>query len=466
MPRRGRVLGFFMPLVAVAALILLLIFALTRLAQIQHDMRSNVSANMLWVITQTQVKALRLESMAQQYLHGAADANDVEHAWRLLLNRFNLLSAGPQRRYLEGLGSDTILIGSIDQTRWAVAGVLEHDGVRASAEVLINTLHTLDAQLSALASRTMVAQWEELGSRLERYRNGVLTIIFLMLGICVCSFIISVYLFIALRRVRESEWAKRQALQLQSELEAERRVGELHRNFAAMVSHQFRTPLAIIDSSMQRILRMRGHVQPDELLRRVHKVRRATVRLARLVEHTRIADEYADVFDVAVEPCDLLPLVEAMVQQQREISPTRLIRVITPQGEAVPPVLCDPMLAEHIIFNFLSNAVKYSPDETTVQVVVNVDDHWVCCSVKDHGRGIHPRDLPRLFERYYRGHGVDDTPGTGIGLYVVAKLAQLQDAMVGVEPNEEGGSVFKICFRRARGTPATQLEDDNAIIGG
>src|SRR5690606_24918525 len=116
-----------MPLVAVAALILLLIFALTRLAQIQHDMRSNVSANMLWVITQAQVQALRRESMAQQYLHGAADASDVAHAWRLLLNRFYLVSAGPQRRYVEGLGSDTVLIGSIEQPRWAVAGVLEHD---------------------------------------------------------------------------------------------------------------------------------------------------------------------------------------------------------------------------------------------------------------------------------------------------------------------------------------------------
>lgn len=466
MSRKGKVFGFILPLAAVVGLILLLVFALTRLAQIQHDMRDNVNANMLWVITQTQVKALRFESALQEQLRDGDPDDSLVHAWRLLSSRFNLLSAGPQKRYLDAIAAAPALLESIEQTRQAADEYLSPGSTPAQASRLLAVLDVLDDRLAMTANRTMVAQWEALGSRLDHYRNRVLTIIFLMLGICVCSFIISVYLFVALRRVRESEWAKRQALQLQSQLDAERQVSDLHRNFAAMVSHQFRTPLAIIDSSMQRILRAGDRVSSDELRHRVQKVRRATARLARLVEHTRIADQYADLLEVHLEACEIMPLVESMVQQQREITPRRTIHIVAPLSGELPRACCDPMLAEHIIFNFLTNAVKYSPDGSDIHVTLYHDGEWVGCAVKDRGIGIRDADRPYLFDRYYRGQGVADTPGTGIGLYVVDKLARMQGAMVEVAPNPEGGTVFTVRFRRASPQLVVELEGKDAATGG
>lgn len=436
----------FVPLTAVVALIVLLMFALTRLAQIQHDMRSNVSANMLWVITQTQVKGLRVSVLLERYLREGGSIDQVTPAYQLLSSRFNLLLAGPQLRYLEGLDGGQALIADIHEVSDIAAGVaLDGADLHKLAGKFVVALAGLDRTLAVAASKTMVAQWEEMGSRLDRYRGGVLTIIFLLLGICACSFIISTYLFIALRRVRESEWAKRQALQLQSQLEAERQISELHRNFGAMVSHQFRTPLAIIDASMQRILRQSEHIDRTQLVRRVQKVRRATVRLARLVEHTRIGDQYSEILDVNLERCDITALIESTVQQQQEISPHRPICVVPPSG-AVPYARCDPMLAEHIVFNFLSNAVKYSPPRSPIKVSVIAENGHVCCAVQDWGAGIPQHDQPYLFDRYFRSEHVANVPGTGMGLYVAHKLAQIQGGHVSYEAGPEGGSIFKVCF--------------------
>lgn len=441
-----RLFGFFIPLAAVLALTVLLIFALSRLAQIQQDMRSNVSANMLWVITQTQVKGLRLSAALQGHLYDGTHADNVHRFYQLLSSRLNLLSDGPQARYLDSLGDTQALVDGVQVLRGLTGSVpAAMQGDTQAASYLLSALDVLNTELAATANKAMVAQWEEMGSRLDRYRNGVLTIIFLMLGIFVCGFIISVSMLVALRRVRESEWAKHQAVRLQSQLDAERQVSDLYRNFGAMVSHQFRTPLAIIDASMQRLLRTAEHIEPQQLIYRVQKVRRATARLARLVEHTRLADQYAELLDVESEYCALWPLVQSIVVQQREITSDRLIE-LTPADGNLPQVYCDPVLVEHILFNLLSNAVKYSPPDTPIFVRVFRDGDQVCCSVQDKGTGILETDAPYLYDRYFRGSSVADIQGTGIGLYVAQNLARMQGGTVATTPGPDGGSIFTMCF--------------------
>lgn len=434
-----------MPLAAVFALTVLLIFALARLAQIQQDMRSNVNANMLWVITQTQVKGLRLSAALRGHLYDGRHAGDIFEFYQLLSSRLKLLSDGPQARYLDTLGETQMLAGGA-QTLQALSNSVPAaiQGDAQAATHLLDALDALDTQLTATASKAMVAQWEEMGSRLDRYRNGVLTIIFLMLGIFVCGFIISASMLISLRRVRESEWAKRQAVKLQSQLDAERQLSELHRNFGAMVSHQFRTPLAIIDASMQRLLRTAERIDRQHLIYRVQKVRRATARLARLVEHTRLADQYAELLHVESEPCALWPQVHSIVMQQREITPNRLFD-LAPADAHLPNAYCDPVLVEHILFNFLSNAVKYSPADTTISVRVFHENEQLCCTVQDWGTGISKTDLPHLFNRYFRGSTVADIEGTGIGLYVAHNLAKMQGGTVSATSGPGGGSIFKMC---------------------
>lgn len=439
-------LGYALPIGAVICLTLLFIVALARLADIQQDMRNNVSANMLWVITQTQAESLVLSAALHGTASDAVSPQELTRQFNLLHSRLRLLSAGPQRRYLEDHalwpmlsepGGQALQMGPLIQR--IAAG-------QAAPAAALAILDPLNALLRHAASKTMIAQWEELGGRMDKYRDAVLVIIFLMIGIVICSLIISVRMFLALRRDRQAREMMRHTAMLESELDSERKANELYRSFGAMVSHQFRTPLAIIDASMQRLLRMGNKLEPDEIARRVGKVRKATQRLTRLIDNTLIADQYVDMISVKLEACDLGLLVGEVCESQLTIAPGSPLSI---DIQSAMRVYCDPSLVEHILFNFLSNAVKYSEPGATIHVRVFQDGDWLCCSVSDQGMGVDQEQLDQVFERYFRGDKVATIQGTGIGLYVARKLALMQGGQVMATSIEGQGSVFTLCLPAA-----------------
>lgn len=442
-----RVLGLAVPLVAVVALVLLLIFTLSRLAQIQDDMRSNVSANMLWVITQTQTSALRLNSSLHVQLYGPNDGHhDVVREQTVLISRLKMMLDGPQVRYFDEIGGAQTLL----RLAAALRLTLMHtplEGLNDTQDIqrVIEQLNEIDSVLTAVGNKTMIAQWEDMGSRLDHYRDAVLTIIFLMIGICLCAFVVSVHMVLALKRLRESEWLKRQSLQLQAQLDAERKISEFHRSFSTMISHQFRTPLAIIDASMQRLLRTTGDTDRQQLVKRVEKVRRATSRLTRLVQHTLIADQYVHQVDAKIQHCDLWTTMQSVVEFQHESFPDRVINIL-PRKDASLEAHCDPVLMDHILSNLVSNAIKYSPADTPITIEVTNQGKLIVCTVQDEGPGISDNALPRIFDRYYRAPGVASVQGTGIGLYVVRRLTLMQQGVVDVRSEPGCGTTFYVGF--------------------
>ncbi len=443
---KRRLLGFILPLFAVGVLTVLLIFALARLSQIQQDMRSNDNANMLWVLSQTQATALRTQTALLEFITGKSSAGSLSQTEALLNSRLKLLRAGPQARVVHDLDPSGQLSDTVDKL-YESQGAF--DKVRlddtGAAGTLMSHLHKLDNLLSVATNKAMVMQWESWGGRLDRYRDSVLTVIFLMIGICFCSLLISASLFLGMKRVRESEWLKRQAVQLTGQLEAERQVNELHRNFNAMISHQFRTPLAIIDTSMQRLQRSIKNLSPEFIDRHAGKTRRAVARLERMVEHSLIAEQYADRIDVRLQPCSLARVARTAVQQEQALFPQHTINFEADEA-TLPQACCDPVLAEHIIANLLSNAIKYSDSDLPVSVRVYQEDDRIVCEVADQGRGIAEEDIPKLFERYYRAASVTSIQGTGMGLFVAQRLATLQSGSISVASRQGAGSTFSVSF--------------------
>src|SRR5699024_1052502 len=108
-----RLAGFLLPAITAIILIVLLIVALSRLSQIQQDMRSNIDANMLWVLSQTQVTALRAKNAVQSHMVGTLPADELEQAFALLDSRLGLLLAGPQARVLNELDASGTLPNQI-----------------------------------------------------------------------------------------------------------------------------------------------------------------------------------------------------------------------------------------------------------------------------------------------------------------------------------------------------------------
>ncbi|WP_262298971.1 sensor histidine kinase [Microvirga sesbaniae] len=242
-------------------------------------------------------------------------------------------------------------------------------------------------------------------------------------------------------RLTDISGYKQVAKALESALDRERETTSAYRNFVSMVSHQFRTPLAILDSSAQRILRRGTDLTQDELVTRVQKIRNAGTRLTRLVESVLNAAKL-DAGTIEVNPAsyNLVDLVMDICERQREVSARAEIRFDVPD---VPVrVFCDGMLIEQVVVNLLSNAIKYSGEKPFVEIKIWMEGSRAFCSVRDWGIGIPADELPKIFDRFYRARTASGIAGTGIGLNFAQRIMHLHGGEIQVESDEAAGSLF------------------------
>jgi len=236
-----------------------------------------------------------------------------------------------------------------------------------------------------------------------------------------------------------------QASMLSEKLTHERHLAELQRNFLAMASHEFRTPLTIIDGQAQRLINARDRLTADDIARRAGDIRAAVTRMTsvidKLIDASRLTDGEAELY-FHPGKFDLAALLHEVCQSHRELTPHAQIverLVIHPLA-----MVGDQKLLSQVFHNIVGNAVKYSPREATIRVCATVEDGQAVVTVEDHGLGIPEMDQERLFERYYRGSNVTGIVGSGIGLYLVKTVIDLHQGDVSVESREGEGSRFTV----------------------
>jgi two-component system, OmpR family, sensor kinase len=239
---------------------------------------------------------------------------------------------------------------------------------------------------------------------------------------------------------------ERQTSMLRERLEEEQRLMLLQRNFISMASHEFRTPITIIDGHAQRLISLKDRLDATALVERARKIRHAVRRITHLIQNMIDSMRMID-GDVKLyfhpDTIDLVPVLREVCQLHREIAPQAQIL----EGTARPGrmhVRGDANLLFQAISNLLSNAIKYSPDGGLISVSVECADGVVTIGVKDRGIGIPPADCGRLFERYFRGENAAGIVGTGIGLYFVRTVMELHGGSIRVESQEGEGSRFSM----------------------
>jgi signal transduction histidine kinase len=259
-----------------------------------------------------------------------------------------------------------------------------------------------------------------------------------------------------------------QASMLEEKLEAERRLTTLQRNFVSMASHEFRTPLTIIDGHAQRLIKMTGRLRGEEIIERAGKVRAAVLRMTHLIENMLNAARLLDGVGLYVHPSaiDLATLLREVCQMYREIAPKA--NIVAQFAQPVP-ITGDRNLLSQAFSNLLSNAVKYSPGGGGITVGAVADGDDVVVTVADHGIGIPASDVARLFERYYRGSNVSGVVGTGVGLYLVKIVVDLHGGSIAVDSREGEGSRFTIRLPTTLtadiGPDAPSAAEDRAPVG-
>jgi two-component system, OmpR family, sensor kinase len=250
----------------------------------------------------------------------------------------------------------------------------------------------------------------------------------------------------------------RQAAMLEEQLAQEQRLALAQRNFVAMASHEFRTPLTIVDGHARRLEKMRDSASSAEIGERAGKIRAAVLRLTHLIDNLlssgRLIDGGAELyFDPA--GVDLAALLREVCQLHREMVPGA--DIAERFGTAPMPLVGDAKLLFQVFSNLLSNAVKYSPNGGTIEVEAAIVANEAVVAIADRGIGIRPSDLDRLFERYYRGGNVSGIVGTGVGLYLVKMAVDLHDGGIEVTSQEGNGARFVVRLPLKRPVPNQSL---------
>ena len=249
----------------------------------------------------------------------------------------------------------------------------------------------------------------------------------------------------AIELMRSQRMLARQAAMLEEQLAQEQRLALAQRNFVSMVSHEFRTPLTIIDGHARRMIKMKDSVMPAEIDERAGKIRAAVLRLTHLIDNLlnsgRLIDGGAELYFHPAE-MDLMALLREVCQLHREMVPGAQI---TERFADMPmPMVGDAKLLFQVFSNLLSNAVKYSPGGGTIEMDAEVVADEAVVAIADRGIGIPAGDFERLFERYHRGSNVSGIVGTGVGLYLVKMAVDLHGGGVEVKSKEGDGTRFII----------------------
>lgn len=234
-----------------------------------------------------------------------------------------------------------------------------------------------------------------------------------------------------------------QALELEAALNAEREASRLQGEFVSMASHEFRTPLAIIDGAAHRIDRRANQLSADELRERLGIIRSAVKRMAMLVEKTLDATRLASGrMQLSPSLFDPRKLVAEVCARQSEITPGHTFDIDLDRYPA--ELFGDGRLLDNVLTNLVSNAVKYSPATTRVEIQGWVENGNALLSVRDHGVGVPASEMPRLFQRFFRASTSTGIAGTGIGLHLVKSVVEMHGGEVSLSSVEGEGTVVTV----------------------
>ncbi|SJZ52566.1 His Kinase A (phospho-acceptor) domain-containing protein [Sediminibacterium ginsengisoli] len=324
---------------------------------------------------------------------------------------------------------------------------LGYDEAEVIGKASITLLHAPDQESDADLFNTLVAGSEQGLHEDAEYnyitKDGVVFPVSLTISAVkdeqgkVTGFV-AVAIDIAARKQAEKE--------LHKALEKEKELNELKSGFVSMASHEFRTPLSTILSSTYLIEK---YIKTEEQPSRDRHLGRIKSSVAMLTE---ILNDFLSVGKIEegkiqVRPAefDIHETVESVIEEVRHNLKKQQGIHYTHEGEAV--FILDVSLLKHILMNLLSNAGKFSPENSTIEVRTSCHNKQFLLAVKDHGIGISKEDQQHLMERFFRGANAANIQGTGLGLHIVSKYAELMHGKVTCNSEIGKGTEFIIVFQ-------------------
>jgi len=236
--------------------------------------------------------------------------------------------------------------------------------------------------------------------------------------------------------------------------------------FISVVAHDLRNPIGAIGLSADLLAMRLGDLdvprrrQATELLQHIKTGTRGLERMVRdLLDASRIETKMLalDMADV-----DLQQLVSSIVDRVRQATQEHVVTLVVP--EILPKVHADPLRVEQILVNLLSNATKYADPKTEITVAAAVHPDEVELAVTNHGSGLSPDDIGKVFSRFYRSERHSRTvDGLGLGLYIVKGLVEAHGGRIWIESEVGRCTTFRFTLPRGGARPAGSTAGSSSI---
>lgn len=226
-------------------------------------------------------------------------------------------------------------------------------------------------------------------------------------------------------------------------------------HFIAMVSHELRSPLAVIDNSAQLLAKSLTGQTSGKAAKLVSRIRRGTVRLTQFLDTCLTQDRLRDVgLQIKTAALDVAALAHGVRESAQQLTDQH--RIVSDVPPDLPPLQADAELVRILLANLLGNAIKYSEPKRDIRLRVTHTGDRHIFEVIDQGCGIPADEMPHLFKKYRRGRLAANKPGAGLGLALCWQIVQLHGGHIHVDSTQGTGTRVVIEF------PAESSADGHA----
>ncbi|MEB3290089.1 MAG: hybrid sensor histidine kinase/response regulator [Leptolyngbya sp.] len=233
---------------------------------------------------------------------------------------------------------------------------------------------------------------------------------------------------------------------LEQALAQEQELNRLRSRVITTISHEYRTPMAIISSSTGILEDYFDQLTPDLRHKHLGRIQGAIQRMLALIDDVVLFNrlEFEPV-EVHLAPACLSSVIDhAVAEINAGTTPPHPIRV-TLQGDDLQPVT-DASLVCTVVTNLLSNAIKFSPEETPVEVIVNGSTNQFSITVQDQGIGMPDSEVSKIFEPFFRASNTLNIQGVGMGMAIVQKCLDLLSATAHIHSQLGQGTTITVTF--------------------
>ncbi len=245
-------------------------------------------------------------------------------------------------------------------------------------------------------------------------------------------------------RIATQTQLKQRELELEQSLAKEKELGELKSRFVSMASHEFRTPLSTILSSVSLIGRYTETTQQENRDKHIHKIKSSVTHLTGILNDFLSMNKLEEGKTKPIfEDFDICELIKEITEE---------LKTIVKKGQTLQTICAfeqkmvrsDIKIVKNIMINLISNAIKYSPEDAEILCHLNRNDQEISFSVTDKGIGIPEDEQKHLFDRFFRASNVTNIEGTGLGLNIVKGYVEILGGNISFESTRYVGSKFTI----------------------